>query len=43
MAVIYVTLITKGARTLKQVPKIIRGQVKQLMIDLELPEELWTE
>lgn len=42
MAVIYVTLIIKGKRTYNDVPAIIKPQVKQLLIDLEL-EDLITE
>lgn len=42
MAVIYVTLIIKGKRTFKQVPSILKEQVRQLLIDLEL-EHLITE
>ena len=36
MAVIYATLIVKGKKTYAQVPeKIIKPQVKQVLIDLE--------
>lgn len=38
MAVIYATLIIKGSRTIGQVPAILREEVKQILIDLELPE-----
>lgn len=38
MAVIYATLIIKGTRTIGSVPKTIREQVKQILVDLELPE-----
>lgn len=38
MAVIYATLIIKGTRTIGSVPPTIREQVKQVLIDLELPE-----
>lgn len=36
MAVIYVALIVKGKRTFAQVPAVIKEQVKELLIDLEL-------
>ncbi len=38
MAVIYATLIVKGKKTFDQVPDKIKEQVKQLLIDLEVPE-----
>ncbi len=38
MAVIYVTLIVKGKKTFAQVPAVIKEQVKQILIDLEVPE-----
>lgn len=38
MAVIYATLIVKGKKTIDQVPEKIRAQVKQVLIDLEVPE-----
>lgn len=38
MAVIYATLIVKGTRTIESVPMVIREQVRQILIDLELPE-----
>ena len=38
MAVIYVALIIKGKRTFSSVPEIIKEQVRQLLIDLELEE-----
>lgn len=38
MAVIYATLIVKGKKSIDQVPEKIREQVKQIMIDLEVPE-----
>nr|DAI73555.1 MAG TPA: hypothetical protein [Caudoviricetes sp.] len=38
MAVIYATLIVKGKKTINDVPAVIREQVKQILIDLELPE-----
>ena len=42
MAVIYVALIVKGKRTYDSVPDLIKPQVKELLIDLEL-EHLVTE
>lgn len=38
MAVIYSTLIVKGKKTINDVPPVIREQVKQILIDLDLPE-----
>ena len=38
MAVIYVALIIKGKKTFAQVPDRLKGQVRQLLIDLELEE-----
>lgn len=38
MAVIYVALIVKGKRTYASVPEIIKPQVKELLIDLELED-----
>lgn len=38
MAVIYATLIVKGKKTISQVPETIKEQVKQILIDLEVPE-----
>ncbi|NCC07454.1 MAG: hypothetical protein EOM30_05285 [Clostridia bacterium] len=38
MAVIYATLIIKGKKTIADVPVKIREQVKQVLIDLEVPE-----
>lgn len=42
MAVIYVALIIKGKRTYASVPSILKNQVKEMLIDLEL-ESLVTE
>lgn len=36
MAVIYVALIIKGKRTFESVPDLLKDQVKELLIDLEL-------
>lgn len=38
MAVIYATLIIKGKKTINDVPVVIKEQVKQVLIDLDLPE-----
>lgn len=38
MAVIYATLIIKGKKTIFDVPLVIRGQVKEILIDMDLPE-----
>ena len=42
MAVIYVSLIVKGKRTYDSVPALLKPQVKEMLIDLEL-ESLITE
>ena len=36
MAVVYATLIVKAKKTLDQVPALIRGQVEQILADLEV-------
>ena len=38
MSVIYATLIVKGKKTINDVPAILKEQVKQILIDLDLPE-----
>lgn len=38
MAVIYATLIVKGKKTINDVPATLKEQVKQILIDLEVPE-----
>lgn len=38
MAVIYTTLIVKGKKQYADVPEVIKEQVKQILIDLEVPE-----
>ena len=38
MAVIYATLIVKGAKLFSDVPAVIQEQVRQVLIDLEVPE-----
>lgn len=42
MAKIYVALIIKGRRTYSSVPAVLKEQVKEMLIDLEL-EDLITE
>lgn len=36
MAIVYATLIVKGKKTLDQVPPMIRGQVEEILADLEV-------
>ena len=36
MAVVYATLIIRGARTFAQVPPTLQEQVRQVLIDLEM-------
>lgn len=36
MAVVYATLIIKGLKTLEQVPALIRDQVRDILIALEV-------
>lgn len=38
MAVIYVALIVKGKRTYADIPEVIKPQVKEILIDLELED-----
>ncbi|MDT2531410.1 CD1375 family protein [Enterococcus raffinosus] len=38
MAVVYATLIIKGKKTIEQVPCLIREQVKEILVDMDLPE-----
>ena len=38
MAVIYATLIVKGKKTIADVPTLIKDRVKEILIDLEVPE-----
>lgn len=38
MAVIYATLIVKGKKTFSQVPVKLKEQVREILIDLEVPE-----
>lgn len=38
MAVIYATLIVKGKKKIEDIPAKIRDQVKELLVDLEVPE-----
>lgn len=39
MAVVYATLIIKGKKTLEQVPALIRDQVREILVDLEVTAE----
>ena len=36
MAVVYAALIVKGKKTLEQVPALIREDVRQILVDLEV-------
>ncbi len=36
MAVVYATLIVKGKKALDQVPALLREQVKDILLDLEV-------
>ena len=38
MAVIYATLIIKGRKTFADVPSALKAQVRQILIDLDVPE-----
>ncbi|OTO15094.1 MULTISPECIES: CD1375 family protein [Enterococcus] len=38
MAVVYATLIIKGKKTINDVPATIRDQVKEILLDMDLPE-----
>lgn len=38
MAVIYATLIVKGKKTFSQIPVKLKEQVREILIDLEVPE-----
>ena len=38
MAVIYATLIIKGKKKFDEVPAVLKYKVKEILIDLELPE-----
>lgn len=38
MVVVYATLIIKGKKTINEVPTLIRDQVKEVLIDMDLPE-----
>lgn len=39
MAVVYATLIVKGKKTLDQVPTLLRTQVREILVDLEVQVE----
>ncbi len=36
MAVVYATLIIKGKKTIDDVPVMLREQVKQMLVDLDV-------
>lgn len=38
VAVIYATLIVKGKKTIDQVPERLQAQVREILVDLEVPE-----
>lgn len=38
VAVVYATLIVKGRKTFADVPESLKSQVRQILIDLDLPE-----
>ena len=38
VAVVYATLIVKGRKTFADVPDSLKPQVRQILIDLDLPE-----
>lgn len=38
LAEVYEMLIIKGKKTIDQVPSLIRDQVKEILIDMDLPE-----
>lgn len=38
MAVVYATLIIKGKKAFQDVPERLKEQVRQILIDLEVPE-----
>ncbi len=38
MVVVYATLIIKGKKTIEDVPNVIEQQVKDVLIDMDLPE-----
>ena len=38
MVVVYATLIIKGKKTIRDIPSVIQQQVKDVLIDMDLPE-----
>jgi len=38
VAVVYATLIIKGRKTFADVPDTLKAQVRQILIDLDVPE-----
>lgn len=43
MAVIYATLIVKGKKTIDQVPERLQARVREILVDLEVPEDALNE
>lgn len=43
VAVIYAALIIKGAKKFSEVPGCINDEVRQVLIDLEVPKELYED
>ena len=43
MAMIYATLIVKGIKKITDVPMVIREKVRQILKDLDMPEEVWRD
>lgn len=43
MAMIYATLIVKGIKKITDVPMVIREEVRQILKDLDMPEEVWRD
>ena len=38
VAIVYATLIVKGRKAFADVPEALKAQVRQILIDLDLPE-----
>ena len=43
MAMIYALLIVKGKKSFADVPVKLRDQVREILIDMEVPESLYQE
>lgn len=43
MAMIYALLIVKGKKSFADVPVKLRDQVREILIDMEVPETLYSE